>query len=550
MAMVQITVRLGGTSKVFKGSQRRIEIGKAPGCDLLLPFKSLRDHHLTLENRQEGMRVKAALEESSVTLSGVTVGTGWIALPNQANLDVAISGGRTIVLEITSTPGPKSDDLGAFILRDAPVGGQAAAREDDLDVQFASGGVGIQGAGTFNDIAELSSGAPVVPAAEPVRIGQFSSTAAIWMTAGLYVVLIVCALGFNRYRQANARRIVEADTSLVNDQLAKANDLIRSRDYVGAKAAIDVAEPAAQRQPTLAPALAEIERLRGKPEIRYGAEGYEQVDDQWLPANIAHAYRTARERDDPRIAQLERMAAEAQASKRYEQGRLACDQAIALMEAMPVKPHPRYSAIKAQRDGLASDATAAEMTAKGLVQYQGRWVMPDEKIRLEQEAKGLVQYQGQWMTKDQVAEAQAKGDNGMVFFNGKWMTPDDKMKADGYVQFEGKWVKPPERDKILADRKAEEVASKQAEAHAEALKRVAYTNSQACIRASGHLPAAAKFQDFNDGKVSVVFDDGWYIVRGVVTMANGKSERTYYCRLRPKNAEGTEWEESTTLFAD
>jgi hypothetical protein len=51
-----------------------------------------------------------------------------------------------------------------------------------------------------------------------------------------------------------------------------------------------------------------------------------------------------------------------------------------------------------------------EMRAKGFVKYEGNWVTPEEKNRLEQEkfeqeqrAKGLVKFEGQWITPEQRA---------------------------------------------------------------------------------------------------------------------------------------------------
>ena len=56
-------------------------------------------------------------------------------------------------------------------------------------------------------------------------------------------------------------------------------------------------------------------------------------------------------------------------------------------------------------------AYEAEQTAKGLVQYQGEWITPQErdqrlkqKFEAEQKAKGLVQYEGQWMLTNEVAQ--------------------------------------------------------------------------------------------------------------------------------------------------
>jgi hypothetical protein len=542
---MHIAVRHGNSSRSFKGTQKQVTIGKAPSCDLLLPFAFLHDQHLIIDNSSKPLRARVLASDAVAVASGRRIGTDWTDIAAPARIEIPSPRGSRIFLEISSAP---TSDLGAVILRTDSAGNVA----EGLDMHVATQSAVAAGGGAYAEPEGMHE-EPIDELDQPLRrpLGPVPPKLAIWGAVALYVLLIGGALLFNQHRREEARQAVENDRKEMEEQLARTNELIRAKKYAAANAALDAAEAAATRQPTLAASLPEIKRMREKPEIRLGANGYELLDDQWVPSVSARAQREARQRDDPKIAQLERDAASARASKKFDQARSACEQAIALMDAMPIKPHPRLAAVQTQLATIRDEAVAAEMTAKGLVQFQGKWVTKEEKFKMEQVAKGLVEYQGQWMTKEQVAEAQAKPDSGRVFYKGKWMTQDEKMIADGNVQFEGKWVKVEEKNKILAARKAEEEAAKLAEARAEAMKKIAYASSQDFVRTQLSVPKTAQFQAFDGDKVSVVLDDGgWYIVRGIVVMTQGKASRVYFCKLRPKDVDGKQWEAETTVFAD
>ncbi|MBI4616984.1 MAG: hypothetical protein HY720_25455 [Planctomycetes bacterium] len=99
-----------------------------------------------------------------------------------------------------------------------------------------------------------------------------------------------------------------------------------------------------------------------------------------------------------------------------------------------------------------------EVDHEGLVEYQGRWVTPEEKERMENEAKGLVLHDGRWMTPAEKArleraENEAKG---LVLHEGKWITREEKealekkeeMEKKGYVYFRGRWISVAERSML------------------------------------------------------------------------------------------------------
>jgi hypothetical protein len=51
---------------------------------------------------------------------------------------------------------------------------------------------------------------------------------------------------------------------------------------------------------------------------------------------------------------------------------------------------------------------------------------------------------------------------GRVLLNGRWVTEEESYSARGYVEFENQWMMPAERQAILAERKGQEQADRQA----------------------------------------------------------------------------------------
>lgn len=51
---------------------------------------------------------------------------------------------------------------------------------------------------------------------------------------------------------------------------------------------------------------------------------------------------------------------------------------------------------------------------------------------------------------------------GRVKLDGKWVTEEESYEAQGYIKFEGEWMTPQERGSILAERRAQEQADRQA----------------------------------------------------------------------------------------
>lgn len=544
MPAIQIIVRLGDSTKSFTGTKRLISVGRSTRNDLVLPFPFVQDDHLLIENNATGMRIRTMGTEARATAEGKAIGGSWVAIASPGHVEIPTSNGNKLRLDVMWTE-PR---LSAMILRDAEAAPQSLEGAGGVSVLSQSRLTAGKGYSDGNfaaaDMDASNSASP------PTAPWWASRRVTIPMVGGIYVVLIVGALAFNRVQIAKERQRLADDTQFVSAKIESANNLIRSGNYSAAKSDLDAAEPVAKRVPQLADALADIGKIRAKPEIQYGATGYVLVGDQWILEQTAKEMKAQRERDDPKIAELERSAAENLAAGKYDDALSACQQALALMRAETAQPHPREAAVTAQIDRIKNQSISASMTAKGLVLYDGRWITPDEKFKLEQKAKGLELYDGQWMNREQIAEAKDRAAQGLVLYDGKWMTPDQKKEAQGLVKFEGEWVKAADRDATLAKRKAEEVAQKAEQARADSQKKIAYSKSQFFLREKEGLPASAHFPEFDSDKVTVVEDQGWFIVQGVVTLGgeNGKA-KTYYCKLRPKSV-GTEWEADATSFAE
>jgi hypothetical protein len=383
-------------------------------------------------------------------------------LPEGAAVEIAAPQGATLSLRFKF----ESSIRGGSLL--ASERNQPHAARDDvalaLPVEIVEQSPLESAKGLFRDtpVPARSRAGPHVrrSARSPKRIAVTIAVAAL-----ASILLMLGALGWNISRSSgHSRQLSEAYSSL-RTSIDTARELIRKGNYVEAKATLDSARELARQWPgRLDDFATEIENVAARPEIRLGATGHVLMEGQWLPAETARAWRVARERDDPTIASLRSKAEATLKSGDWESGRAACDEALAMIDAHPLKPHPQADNLSKTRELLNNRIVTKEMTAKGFVLHEEKWVTPLEKFRIEQTAKGLVEYRGTWMTKDEAftAEQLAKG---LVLHQGKWMTPEEQMEAKGFVMFEGMWVTPAERDQVLAQRREQQrLAAARAEA--------------------------------------------------------------------------------------
>jgi len=86
--------------------------------------------------------------------------------------------------------------------------------------------------------------------------------------------------------------------------------------------------------------------------------------------------------------------------------------------------------------------------SKGLVEYKGRWMLPEEKLEREQMDRGLVKIKGEWITPEEKFECEQL-ERGLVKYKGTWLKPEEKYEKEmldkGMVKFEGQWITPEEK---------------------------------------------------------------------------------------------------------
>ncbi len=70
----------------------------------------------------------------------------------------------------------------------------------------------------------------------------------------------------------------------------------------------------------------------------------------------------------------------------------------------------------------------------GEERVNGKWYRGDDAML----AKGMVQYQGKWVTK----EFADNSEKGMVQYQGKWVTMEEMYTAKGFVKYHGTWISP------------------------------------------------------------------------------------------------------------
>lgn len=565
MPKIHICLRRGSKSQRVSLSSRQITIGRSPGNTIRLPFAWLSDQHLIIDNSPQLVRTRSTGTHARAFLADADLTDQWALLPEKAQLRI---------------PAPDGEDLLIDLRYAQPHHNAAVLQSEEPDLRdlrddLASSVVtpqAIDGHGWGEEASSSSAAAAVTKQSATMVTGKSWHKQRGYQVIGLLGITLVLALAvasFNQARRASDLAERKAAVALVRDNIAKAESLIRDKQYTLAMASLDQAEKAIAQCPDLQAEKQDIAFLRASPAIQLGAQGYVEMDGQWLKPDIARAWKEARERDDPKIEQLRQTAKAARWATKYDQARLACEESLAMMDKHPVQPHPRKAEITELLDAIRADSVVAEMTAKGMVRYKNKWVSPDEKFRLEQQDKGLVGYRGQWLTKDQ-AFAASQRDKGLVLHDGRWMTPDELKVAQGFVRFEGAWVMPEERDAVLAKRQEErrleraraaEAARKIRERRereeqlalaAEKLKEDAYTMSQAFVKKILKAPATAKFQAYSSEEVAVVYKDGWFLVKGVVDSQNGFGamlRSTYYCKLRPKSgAQAGVWETGGTFL--
>lgn len=398
------------------------------------------------------------------------------------------------------------------------------------------------------DMLVLNTSVPTAPKNLAGAAARFSEANAnrgggsqgLWVGLAVAVVLLVAASivvwVVSQRQAAIAAELAEARTAY---QTAK--QTFAAGNYEEAEKQLLEARRLLAPHGTMSTEHGEICDLLQTPEIKHGAHGKKKLDGEWHDAALVDATVAARRRDDLRLNQLHTQARSALAAKRSADGLMAVKEARAIVEQHPVRTHPLLPQLASVEADLNNQAVAAEMTAKGMVLFQGRWMTPEQKYHLEQQARGLELYKGQWLPQAE-AFTRMQQDKGLELYKGRWVPRDEKMRAEGYVHFDGRWMKPEERASIIAQRETErkEQERKRAEEReraraVEADKENAYRASHEFVKDRLKAPASARFQAYGSRHVHVRYEDGWFHVLAVVDAQNGFGalmRLDYVCKLR------------------
>ena len=153
-----------------------------------------------------------------------------------------------------------------------------------------------------------------------------------------------------------------------------------------------------------------IQNLKARADAAIESGHYHFIGAMFNSYDGDYAEETATERKQL-ATEYDEKATVAEASKQEETKRIEAEQ---LEKAVRIEAEQLEKAVRFE----------AEQKAKGLVQYEGRWLTPAEAAQSDKDLKG----------QERVAEQEAKG----------------------LVTFEGKWLKPQEVDQILENRRRNE----------------------------------------------------------------------------------------------
>ncbi len=301
MAMLQIKVRLGNKGKTVQSAASLVRVGKSPACEVVLPFPWLQDVHLAVENTGQVLRVKLEDKQGRAELGGKALNSDWTLLPSPSRLVIPAPKGYSLLLDVACI----DTSLNVMILRESGGAATGTAAMENIPVDVATRARFDTGESRAEFLTEDLGSETLTSNGENFTRSQRVS---IVMASVLSVLMVVGGLGINRIRDGFVQQKLQADTDFVDQHIVLAKDLIARKDYRGAHLALSAAWPVLQNNKAMTAQLAEVQQLDSSSEIRLGGMGYVEMDGRWLPPNQANQWKLVRERDDPKIAELEQQA--------------------------------------------------------------------------------------------------------------------------------------------------------------------------------------------------------------------------------------------------
>lgn len=570
-----VRINRGTFSRQIVIPAQAISIGSAEDNDIILPLPWVRPHHLLIQYDAGVARARTLDPAARALIIDRPISISGMMLPAVAKVTLPAPAGLPIILAFEF----EDADEGMTILTQ-PTGKRAPTPVTEI--------VGVSPLDEERSIFD----SPSQPAVHRrAQIKSWPRLAISLIGTAFVLAIVIAALSWNDIRRMLYSAAVDKQFTQVVQDITQAKSLIAQGQYIEAKSQIDDGLRLSANRPGFSDQYLILKAISAQPEIKLGGLGYVKMENQWLPPETASAWKSARTKDDPKIQSLF-----TQAQKTYNTYGLAasavsgtsnstlinktnlhdqlisalqsCDQALALIAAEPVHPHPMQQRLTDLRNSIHESLVAAEMTAKGYILYNNRWVTPAEQFRLEQDAKGLALYKGKWISKP-AAFAAEQTDKGLVLYQGHWITPDQEKTAQGFVKFENAWITPAQRAEIIQTRhdqaqaKKQQLEQQELAAQKEAERKLAeqkaiedrfpdaYQMSQEFVKDILKSPATAKFQPYESAKVRVTYANGWYTVTAVVDADNSFGvpiRSTYVCKLKPVT--GNKWQSANTSLQD
>src|SRR4051812_43767234 len=88
MPRATVTLEFKGRTRSLTVPSGAVLIGRAPDCDVVLPFPWIREHHLEVQDDAGWRRIRCVAEDAKALLGGRRLSTEWTVLPDEATVEL------------------------------------------------------------------------------------------------------------------------------------------------------------------------------------------------------------------------------------------------------------------------------------------------------------------------------------------------------------------------------------------------------------------------------------------------------------------------------
>ena len=336
-----------GRFQNFRTANHSIVLGRGASCTLRIPLPWFSDKVLEIQNSPEVIRVRSLWPEASITAMGQIVGEDWHLLPERANLQL-VSGSHLMKIELQS-----ARSLGPSVLVKVNSNGVSQSGFSGATIMTADGKL-------------LQEEIPVAPAREQVVAPNPRKLTGLhvanWVAVFSVLFAIMGLLGYYCYKETQKRAAGSARVKQFNALVDRGNDYLEKGAFPEAKSAFIEAERIARADGSTAE-IDEIRELFQRPEIQYGSAGLRPLNGQWVTPAVITAWQAAEQKHGEALRALQTKITEEIAASKFEDAKIHCAEAIALMDQFPEegKPHPNLATFKdlAQEIAAKNESSAS-----------------------------------------------------------------------------------------------------------------------------------------------------------------------------------------------